>query len=63
MRKTYGRTGCTGVNGIRERLREEFGRSPDPDKIDFEMNRDKGFGGDKNKKRMDSVKVEKESNQ
>lgn len=44
-RKTYGRTGSTGVTGVRERLREKFNRSPDPDEMEDEMTRDKGYGG------------------
>lgn len=60
-RKTYGRTGRTGMNGVREKLREEFNRSPDPDEIEFEMNRDKGFGGYKRKKLNNVVKQERES--
>ena len=31
-RKTVNRTGNRGVNGVRENLREIFGRSPDPDR-------------------------------
>ena len=58
-RKTYGRTGCRGENGIRERLREQLKRSPDPEEMEFEMNRDKGYGG--YKKMMAKVKLEKES--
>lgn len=47
----YGRTGSRGMNGVRERLREHLKRSPDPKEIEIEMNRDKGYGGYKKKKR------------
>lgn len=43
-RKTMGRTGSLGVHGIREKLREEYGRSPDPDEVGEEMKRHKVFG-------------------
>lgn len=59
MRKSYGRTGSRGINGVRERLREKFNRSPDPDEMEEELNRDKGYGG--YKKRRALVKLEKES--
>jgi hypothetical protein len=55
-RKTLGRTGARGMNGVRERLREKFNRSPGPDEIDYEMNRDKGYGGQN--KRRGIVKLE-----
>lgn len=58
-RKTFGRTGCRGVNGVRERLREKLRRSLDPDEIEFELNCDKGFAGYRQKKI--SAKLEKES--
>ena len=48
-RKTLGRTGRCGVNGVRERLRELLKRSPDQEEIEIEMNRDKGFMGSKKK--------------
>lgn len=57
-RRTYVRTGSRGLNGIRERLREQLKRSPDPEEVEFEMSRDKGYGG--YKKMMAKVKVEKE---
>lgn len=60
-RKTYGRTGSRGINGVRERLREKFGRSPDFDEMKEELNRDKGYGG--YKKRKDLIKLEKEPRQ
>ena len=43
-RRTLGRTGVLGKDGIRERLREVFGRSPEPEEVFAEMERDKGFG-------------------
>lgn len=58
-RITLGRTGRQGVNGVIERLREKFKRSPDPDEIEEEMNRDKGFGG--YAQRKVAAKLEKES--
>lgn len=51
MRRTLGRTGPKGELGIVEDLREKFGRSPDPDEIEDEMKRDKGYGGTATKKR------------
>jgi hypothetical protein len=50
-RRTLGRTGPKGEMGIVEDLREQLGRSPDPDEIEDEMKRDKGYGGSSNKKR------------
>jgi len=43
-RRTLGRTGASGVNGVRQRLEQWYGRSPDPDEVAEEMKRDKGFG-------------------
>ena len=43
-RRTLGRTGALGEEGIRERLRQLLGRSPDPDEVNQEMQRDKGYG-------------------
>ena len=43
-RRTLGRTGASGEDGVRERLREKFGRSPDPNEVAHEMQRDKGRG-------------------
>ena len=51
MRKTKGRTGPKGEVGIVEDLREHFGRSPDPDEIGLEMQRDKGYSGASGRKR------------
>lgn len=42
MRKTINRTGNRGMNGVRENLREELGRSPDPDEVYVEAHRPKG---------------------
>lgn len=58
-RRSYGRTGSRGVNGVRERLREKFNRSPDPEEMEFELTRDKGYGGYRKKRGL--VKLEKES--
>lgn len=43
-RRTLGRTGALGEEGIRERLHQLLGRSPDPDEVNQEMQRDKGYG-------------------
>ena len=43
-RRTLGRTGRVGIEGVRQRLRELHGRSPDPDEVIEEMQRDKGYG-------------------
>ena len=43
-RVNFGRTGPSGEVGVRERLRRKL-RSPDPEEINFEMARDKGYGG------------------
>jgi hypothetical protein len=51
MRRTKGRTGPKGEMGIVEDLREHFGRSPDPDEIEDEMQRDKGYAGASSRKR------------
>lgn len=45
QRKKLGRTGSWGVNGVREKLREKFYWSPDPDEMELEVNPDKGYGG------------------
>lgn len=39
-----GRTGSLGMEGIRRKLSEQYGRSPDPDEIAEEMDHDKGYG-------------------
>lgn len=59
MRQTIGRTGSRGENGVRELLRERFNRSPDPDEMEYELTRDKGYGG--YKKWRSIVKQEKET--
>ena len=41
-RKTINRTGNRGLTGVRENLREIFGRSPDPDEVYMEAHRHKG---------------------
>lgn len=45
-RRTLGRTGSLGVHGVREKLRELYGRSPDPDEVLEEMERHKGYMDD-----------------
>jgi len=50
-RRTLGHTGPKGKMGIVEDLREQLGHSPDPDKIDDKMKRDKGYGGTRLKKK------------
>jgi len=60
-RRSYGRTGSRGINGVRERLREQFNRSPDPEEMEFELSRDKGYGGYKKKRGL--VKLEESPEQ
>jgi len=60
-RRTIGRTGSIGENGVREKLRKKYGRSPDPDEVEEEMCRDKGYGGRKRKKYTIPEKEEKKS--
>jgi len=43
-RRTLGRTSASGENGVRLRLNQQYGRSPDPNKVAEEMQRDKGHG-------------------
>lgn len=62
-RKTYGRTGPRGLNGVRERLREYLERSPDPEEIEMEMNRDKGYAGYKKKIRGEASEHDNVSKQ
>jgi hypothetical protein len=62
-RRTYGRTGSRGMNGVRERLREYLKRSPDPGEIEIEMNCDKGCGGYKKKKRGEAEEHDNVSKQ
>ena len=58
-RRSFGRTGSRGINGVKERLREQLNRSPDPDEMEFELSRDKGYGRYKTKRGL--VKLEEES--
>lgn len=60
-RKTYGRTGRTGLNGVREKLKQKLERSPDPEEIGNEMNRVKGFRGDKEKIEVQKVDDDSEA--
>ena len=55
-RRTFGRTGSFGIAGIREKLRERYGRSPDPDEVREEMERHKSIRGE------DDGKVKKSRN-
>ena len=59
-RRTLGRTGSRGVNGIRERLRQILNRSPDPEEIEYEMTRDKGYGGYQKKSTAVGVQLKRE---
>lgn len=43
-RRTLGRTGALGEEGVRQRLQELIGRSLEPEEVVEEMQRDKGFG-------------------
>ena len=43
-RRLVGRTGSVGEAGVRERLRELYGRSPDPEEVMHEMHREKTTG-------------------
>jgi len=47
--RIVGRTRSKGRIGVREHLWEVLRRSPDPKEIEEEMQRDKGYGGKKNK--------------
>ena len=58
-RRTLGRTGALGEDGIRERLRQACGRSPDPEEVAAEMERDKGFGQRKGTKSTDQEMLTK----
>ena len=53
-----GRTGSKGVDGVWEKLRSLLGRLPDPSEVEEEMHRDKGYGGQKRKRRICSFKAE-----
>ena len=44
-RGSGGRTGSLGVSGVRQKLSEMPGRSPDPKEMALEMNRDKLIDG------------------
>lgn len=44
-RINFGRTGPSGEVGVRERLRKRLRRSPEPEEIQREMSRNKGYGG------------------
>ena len=44
-RLNFGRTGPSCEVGVRNRLKKQYRRSPNPDEVQFEMARDKGYGG------------------
>ena len=55
-RVNFGRTGPSGEVGVRERLRRQFKRSPDPEEVRFEMARNKGYSGrSKRNKTSDNI--------
>jgi len=58
-RKTLGRTRSIRVNSVKEKLRSQLMRSPDPDAIQEEMQRNKGYKGVKRKVHSFHVKKEK----
>ena len=51
-RVNFGRTGPSREVGVKERLRRKLRRSPDPEEINFEMARDKGYGGRSTRKKV-----------
>ena len=57
-RVNFGRTGPSGEVGVRERLRKMLRRSPDPEEIQFEMARDKGYGGRSKRKQTQDMTEE-----
>jgi len=42
-RRTLGRAGASGVHGVRQRLQDLHGRSPDPEEVAEEMQCHKGY--------------------
>lgn len=54
-RMNFGRTGPSGEVGVRQRLRRALRRSPDPEEIEQEMARDKGYGGFQRERKNDNV--------
>lgn len=52
-RRTLGRTGALGEDGVRQRLAEKYGRSPDLDEVLEEMECDKGY----NKKDLKRLRI------
>lgn len=59
-RKTLGRTRASRENSVREKLRTLLWRSLDPDEVEEEMQRYKGYGGQKQKKRI--ISLERDEN-
>ena len=57
-RVNFGRTGPSREVGVRERLRKMLRRSPDPEEIQFEMARDKGYGGRSKRKQIQDMPEE-----
>ena len=53
-RRTKGRTGPIGIVGIQERLRMRLGKTPDPEEVESEMRRDKGYGGKSRQRKFNS---------
>lgn len=51
-RMNFGRTGPSGEVGVRARLRKRLRRSPDPEEVQLEMSRDKGYGGRSKKQKV-----------
>ena len=51
-RVNFGRTGPSGEVGVRARLRKRLRRSPDPEEVQLEMSRDKGYGGRSKKNKV-----------
>ncbi|KAG0591288.1 hypothetical protein KC19_1G164000 [Ceratodon purpureus] len=57
-RINFGRTGPSGEVGVREKLRRRLRRSPEPHEVDFEMARDKGYGGRSKRLRIENSDME-----
>ena len=55
-RVNFGRTGPSGEVGVRERLRRQLKRSPEPEEVRFEMARNKGYSG-RSKRNMNSDNI------
>ena len=55
-RQNLGRTGPGGEAGVRDYLKETLERSLDPEEVQAEMSRDKGYGGKKRKTKYKAVR-------